>query len=379
MPHPYIIGVTVTLVGLLTMTFAPAAEAVRFSREEWKFTADIKTGFDDNITSDEDNTEADVFSRLAASARWQLQSKITEAWLQAGIRQNVFFGNSDFNNTALSVQGRYAKEPSKYEKIEVANTLTRADEADSFEDEFGRQTGRYTYYDNRFKAGYRREISDDLTVKGDLANRIYLPSRSGLSDSIITRLGLTGEWDAGTHTVLKAFYSLTHNDFNPGTTAWINSVAGGVKRLITQTLAVEAKLGLNLINDFNDDTEAGGLFEIALIDNLNAKTQTLVLFRTESTVNNSTADVFDSWRLQGGFNRELTRQLNGEASAFIGEGEYDALGIKDQLLGARLGVAYEIAEDIDATANYTFSMVDSNSNNRSYTKNVILLGIRSEW
>ncbi len=364
---------------ILISVFPLQAEAVRFSGNELSFTTDVHTGYDDNVTSASTDTVGDAYSQVSFAAKLERPSKTSKAWIQAGIRQDIYFGHSEFNNTAFNAALHADAQPSKYDLFKLDHTFVHADESQSFDDEFGRNNGRYSYIDNRIKASYKREFSEDFALITGYENRIYNPSRSSLRDSMQNSVALQGDWAMGTHTTLRGFYHLTHHDFDPGTVAWVHQLAGGVRRLITKTLYLDTRLGVNWIRDFQDDSQAGLIFDAQLTNELTDQTQTLLQFKHETTVNSSTPDVFESWRIQGGLKHDVSRRLQASAAAFYGEGEYDRTNLKDQLVGARIGVEYEVAEDIDASLGYNLTVVDSTGASRSYTKNRILFGVKAKF
>ncbi len=89
--------------------------------------------------------------------------------------------------------------------------------------------------------------------------------------------------------------------------------------------------------------------------------------------------MFNSWRLSGGVSRQLLKRLTGSASAFYGRGEFASFKIKDNYVGANAVLAIELTKNVRATLGYTYSETASTIGIRDYRKNVISLGIESEF
>ena len=90
-------------------------------------------------------------------------------------------------------------------------------------------------------------------------------------------------------------------------------------------------------------------------------------------------DFFNQWRFSGRITRQLLRRLEGKLEGFYGGGEYIRSGRTNNLLGAAVGLEYEISEDVQGMLDYNFSQNRSNSRFQEYTKNMISVGIKAAF
>ena len=117
----------------------------------------VSTSYDDNVTFVKDDKKSDIVTNLTVGLDAKKEGKTYQFNMGGNFTQHLFADESSFNKNSQDVIIDFQKEFFKYDRISVTNNFVNADEPRSFEDDFGRTSGRYSYYRNTFGA-------DDIAV-----------------------------------------------------------------------------------------------------------------------------------------------------------------------------------------------------------------------
>jgi len=360
------------LINLLAM---PAQALVFFDQFDFEPQVSVTQGYDDNITSDEDNKMSDFYTDLKLGVNMTSQQRTHEIVFSGNLTQQVFAKERDFNNLRQDYSFRFSKELSRYDRFSVSDTYTRAEDTDVFEDLFGRVNDRYVYDQNRFSLEYSRDFSKQLSFALNYQNEYYSPDRADLSESTLNAGGIKADYYCSSATIASFVYEVAQRAFDPGTSAVSHTVLAGIRQYLTSQVYLEGQAGVDFITNFNDDQITEPRFRLSLVNELDEKTQVGITFSKDFATNNYTEDVFDTWRLSVTLGRQLLERMTVFGSAFFGQGEYDSLKIKDDLLGVSLGLRYQISRDITASFGYSYSQTDSNDDTRDFDRNRVLVGV----
>lgn len=342
--------------------------------------ASLGNRYDDNITYSESNTKADFITSLNLGLNADYQSKRATAKFSGNLNQDLFWKYSDNHNVSQKLTFDAKVLLSKKEYLSFSESFQHAYEATSFEQDFGRQSARYSYYTNRFGLSYVKDFNRAVSAKVGVSNEIETTTGSGVTDSKMNNFFLEGAYASSSKLIYFARYDFLKRELDPGGDAKVNTVSAGVKYSFTEKLELESKAGLDFINSFDGKDYTRSLFSLTLNDRLDKKTSLkLFSFTKRHSTNPYTSDVFDSWKISSGAARQLLKRLNGSFSVFFGQGEYVELNVKDDLLGANFSLTYNIGKKTQAVFSYSYSQKDSNVSTREYKKNVIYLGIKKEF
>lgn len=360
-------------------TAGRSASAFDYRDIDMSLRAGISETYDDNITSVHENEKEDFITTLSLGLGAKLEGKTRSLNLAANVTQQLFADYDNFNNTSQDLTIDFQQEFSKYDRISLRDTFTHTYEPRSFEDAFGRTTGRYSYYRNRFSLDYTRDIAKQLSLSARYANEVDEISRKDLSDSSLNRAGLEATYFLSSATILLCFYDFTYRDFDPGASASTNTIAAGLRHYLTSQLYLDAQAGLDLINSYNDEGYCRPLIQASLTSDIDENSRAAISFSKRYYTNAYTQDLFDYWKVLATFTRQLFKRLSCSLSGFYGKGEYVAANITDKLRGASIGLTYDLTKKIKANLGYTYSNVDSTQATREYTKNRIYLKLSMEF
>lgn len=339
----------------------------------------VRQSFDDNITSVQDNKINDFITNLSLGLDMEYEGKAQTLRLKGALSQELFLEETDFNNFSQNISLNFQKEFSKYDRFNLSNSFIHAEEPQSFQDEFGRTSGRYSYCLNRFNLGYSRDISKQLSLSLKYANEFYKPSGEDLLDSSLHSIGLQADYFFSSRTIFPFLYEFFYRDFDSGQSSSIHSLAAGIRQYLTRQLYIDARAGLNFIDSFNNQDYTKINLLAALTNEVNETTRNTLTFSKEYNTNYSTEDIFDSWRLTLSFIKQLLERLTCSVSVFYGKGEYVSSNIKDEFKGGNTRLAYDLNKDSQIFLMYSYSNNSSNNNTRGYDRNIISIGLRHNF
>ncbi|MCX7927013.1 MAG: outer membrane beta-barrel protein [Candidatus Omnitrophica bacterium] len=343
-----------------------------------KITASVNQSYDDNITYSANNTKSDYVSSVGINLNANRQEKLRILSLDLGLTHHLYWRYSGFDNTSFTAEGSFSQEFDKYNRINIRNSFRYADEPSSFEDEFGRTSGRYSYYRNNLSLEYSYDLTKQSLVISRVSAELYDVNRNDLSDSYLWRIG--GEYDYAFSSKILTYllYDFAYRDFSPGKDASFHLFALGTRYFFSSQLYSDTRLGLNLIDSFNNKTYTKRSLYASLTNEFDANTRASFSFSQEYTANRDTQDLFNYRQLSIILGRQITSRLRTGLSAFYGKGKYTVLNIKDTLQGAGVGLEYDLWHNWKVVCRYSYSETDSNVKNRQYQRNYASVGL-SAW
>ncbi len=339
----------------------------------------LSEAYDDNITFASTNQKNDLITGLNLGLDAKYEGKNRSLALSTDVSHQIFDTYTNFNNTSENISLTYQQEFSKYARLSLKDSFTHSQEPRTFEDEFGRTTGRYSYYRNNVSLEYTRDVTKQLSLIGRFANEIYDPSRSDLSRSILFKLGVEADYAFNSQTIVYAVYEFSRRSFELGRDAVFNIVGAGVRKYFTSQLYADLRTGMNFINSFNNRDYSKPFYQLSLTDELDNNSRLTFSLIKEYTVNAYTEDLFNSWQSSVSFSRQLLQRLSANLSAFYGEGEYTNQGIKDKLRGVGINLAYDLLHNVKLNSGYSYSKTTSNFSSRDYTRNYVSAGLRVDF
>ncbi|MBU4478897.1 MAG: outer membrane beta-barrel protein, partial [Candidatus Omnitrophica bacterium] len=242
--------------------------------------------------------------------------------------------------------------------------------------DFGRASGRYSYYRNIFDIGYAKDLSKHFSIQGHYGNENYSAQREDIRDSLLHRVGFDVHYIQSSATDYLLGYDFVTRHFDAGGTASVHTLATGFRHFLTSQLYVDTRAGVSLVEAFvGSNTSEPSVFA-ALTNDFNANDSASVSYRKTSMPSSFTADIFDSWRLSASLRRQLLERLRMAMEVFWGEGNFAALSIIDEQTGVNVQLSYDVSKDAAAFMAFTYSEVDSNIDTRSYVRNLIDAGVR---
>jgi hypothetical protein len=365
---------------VLTALLIPATSfSYQVGDFDLKVLGSVYETYDDNISYTKTNTKDDYITnaRIGLSALYEGKTEALE--FKGSVTRHQYVDNSNFDNTSEDFSLSAKKEFSAYQRAVLTDTFIHAEEPSSFEDEFGRTSGRYSYNRNRFNLAYSRDFSKEFTLIGRYANDLDWYSTSDQADSVQNRVGFEGDYIISSQTTVFGAYDFYQRDFDPGAKATTNSLTTGVRQYFTKQLFLDATTGVDFIRSYYNDDYTKPRFTLSLTDDIDATTRLTVAFDKRYYTNSSTQDLFNYWQTSVNFSHGISQRLTFNASGFYGEGTYEFLNIDDTLEGASAGLTCDIKENIKANLNYSYSNTTSNDESREYVRNVVSIGITVQF
>ncbi|MCX5694934.1 MAG: outer membrane beta-barrel protein [Candidatus Omnitrophica bacterium] len=353
--------------------------AYHIGNADLKINTSVTETYDDNITYASTDAKKDYIANLLLGADLDYEGKTNSLAFSGNLKYENFADNASFNNLAEDFSAIYRQELSKFDRFSVRNAFIHAEEPRSFEDEFGRNSGRYAYFRNIVTAGYSRDVSRNMAINADYTNEIDTYSRSDLSDTYLNAIGLGAEYTISSQTILLAGYNFSVRKFDPGTDATTNALSAGIRQYFTKQLFLEGKAGIDFIRSYDKKNYARPLFSLSLADEVNETTKFNLSFKKEYFNNAYSQDLFNEWRISAGLNKQLLARLGSNISAFYGNGEYVESGTSDNLRGINCGFDYDLRDNIKVNLNYVYSETSSNVSTREYKRNAVSLGVKVDF
>jgi len=342
---------------------------------DFDINSSVSTSYDDNVTFVKDSKKSDSVTDLTIGLGAKQEGKTYQFNIEGNFTQHLFANNSSFNNNSQDVNFDFQKEVSKYDQISITNKFVHAEAPRSFEDDFGRDSGRYSYYRNVFDTEYTREFSKHVSLEGHYGNEYYTASRDSIKDSLLHQVGFDINYILSSATAYLMGYNFTTRHVDDSGSADVHTLSTGINHFLTKQLNMDVRAGVSFIEDFGGGNTSEPSINVSLTNDFNETDSASLTYRLTSKPSAFRADVFDAWRISASLTRRLLERLKMTVSVFFGEGEYSASSIEDQKTGVSTRLSYDVKEEATAFIAYTFSEVDSNIDSRDYRRNLVELGM----
>ncbi|MCK4947478.1 MAG: outer membrane beta-barrel protein [Candidatus Aureabacteria bacterium] len=374
-----LINISVIFLTAALLFIPLSSYSINYNGVDIKFRGSASETYDDNITFVNDDKKNDFITNLTLGLSAKYEGKTTTLELGGGITQQIFAANHNYNNLSENLTLNFQQEFSKYDRISINNIFTHTYEPRSFEDEFGRTSGRYGYYRNKFNFDYTRDITKQFSVTAKYANEIDYISREDMKDSYLNRAGIEADYSLSSTTILFVSYDFMNRKFVHDDDSSTNSIASGIRHYLTKQIYFDGRIGVDFIRSYNDENYTRPLISASITDELDENTRLSISFKKEDYTSSYEEDLFNHWRASVLFTRQLAERLSCSLSGFYGEGKYVLLDIKDKLLGASIACSYDFRENLKGNLKYTYSDVNSTIESRKYTKNTVTLGLSIDF
>ncbi len=343
--------------------------------------------YDDNIEADDEEREEDVFLSFSPSMRAQsLYARHSLGFSASGTASTaVKNGSEDFFDWSIGADGKV--DLSRQSKINAAVGYTREtedDEAiDAEEDQndltFNLFNASLSYNTKGDKIGYSFGSSvSRLDAEGsdfDDRDRTTLGLRASASYAFSDRLSLS----FGPTYQYSTFDEDVADDGEDRDAQIFGArVGGGFKA--SRTVSTQASIGFSVARFADDDRENDQSLVGGVGLTWDAGAGTSLELRAGQTLGLTVVDGADTRKTTTGLARLRHSLKLGSRSAIssslaYGVSEVSDLDRTDHTIGASLGYAYRLAENIFFNSSYRFSLRNSDDNEADFHRNLISLGI----
>lgn len=369
-----------TIYWTVFLCLAPGhAYAYRLGNIEITPRAGMTETYDSNITYSETNVKRDWITRLGLGFDAAYEGKSTSLNASTNVRREIFNKNNNFSNTSEDFTISSQSEFSKYDRLSLTDSFLHAEEPRSFEDQFGRTSGRYSYLRNTFGGAYTRDLTKQLSAILRYGNTIDNYSRKDLVDSYMNNVSAELDYTISSKVILIGAYDFYRRDFDNGPHARISTPSGGVRYYFTNQLYADSMAGVNFSHLSSGKDQRKPMFSASITNEFDKNSAAKLSFTKSYSAVSYAENIFSSWRISGSINRQFLERFGGSASVFYGEGKYSGSNVNDELKGASVGLTYDIRENIKVNVNYNFSSTDSNVRTREYIKHTGTIGMTVEF
>ncbi|MFH1877722.1 MAG: outer membrane beta-barrel protein [Candidatus Omnitrophota bacterium] len=362
-------------VFLGSFIFPGVAYAYKINSFEIEIRGAVSGAYDDNITYVKQDRKTDFTVTPLAGVGIKQDGKTHDFLFNGNIKRELFAENNRYNNTAEDFNVSYSNDLSKKDTLIVTDTFVHAEEPRSFEDAFGRISGRYSYYTNKLNLRYSREISKQFRVLGRYENDIDLFSRVDLHDSYLNSAGVEADYIINSDVTVLVSYDYLRRLFDPGGGAYANTVSAGFSYNLTKRIFFSCLTGLDLINSYDKKDHTKPFVFTKIEGEIDDTTRADLSFKYKTYSFPYFEDYFDYWQFSGTFTKEVLERLTLSAMFFFGNGKYIDYGLKYGIAGVGGALTYDINDKIKASLSYSYSGVDSNLEFQEYDKNVVALTV----
>jgi len=354
--------------------------AYRIGNFETKLVGGISETYDDNITYTKTNRKKDIITTPSVGVDIEYEDKNKILSLTGNVKQEIFADNNKFNNTAEDLNLDLSAELSKNDYLTLTDEFSHSEEPQSFEDAFGRTSGRYSHFVNRFKSEYGRSISKQLKIKAKFDNDMdYFTGDDvpALEDSFQNKVGFELDYSFSSKLFVLMLYDFTMRNFEGGESARTHSVAGGSRYYLTKQLYFDCRAGGDFIDSFGGKEYLKPLVYTAISGDLDRNTNVSLSFFLGSGSNAYSKEFMKSWRTVGTIKGKFIERSEYKVEYFYGKGEYFDSERNIGFGGVNLELMYEITKRVKATLSYLYSQYDSNRALQGYRKNTVSVGIKA--
>lgn len=364
-------------IAFVGMVWVPVAMATDGEPVNIRIAVDQK--YDDNVTYSNTNPKSDYITALKGGVTFKRAEQNTRFQIGGDIIQEIFWDETNNSNTSEFMNIRVEHELSKTERLLLEDTFSHTYDPTSFEEESERVGGRFSFYRNSFDVLFTKDMAKDFGVSVGYGNDADVASRDGLTDSYVNRLSLEGTYALSTQSTVFGVYEFLHRKLEPGGAATIHTLSTGVRQSLTEKLSVEGRVGVDIVDSYNGETIVKPLWRVTVQDQINERTSANITMQQRHSTNPFTSDVFNSWSVSGGLQREFTKKLDGGLTLFYSQGEFNNLAIEEEFVGVNAALNYLINKDWQSALAYGFSEKMATQEGREYDKNTVTLTLKREF
>lgn len=341
--------------------------------------------YDDNVTFADKNEKDDFVTYAGAGLGMKYEGKTRTFELVGNVMNQSFAKNKDFDNVTEDVVVKFKNEFSAYGRLSLNNVFTHSEAplffSENFiEEQFGRTTGRFEYFKNRFNVDYTRDISKQITAIVRYDNYLDIFSGIDLQNSILNKIGLETNYLFSSSTIFIGKYDFINRQFEGGgDDATIHELTAGIRQYITRKLYFDERIGVDFIDSFHDENLTKPVIQASVSYQIDTDMLARLSFDKKYDTNPYTADIFNQWRTTASLTKQLLKRVGCSFSVFYGDGEYITSDFRQKLLGANTSLTYDITRNFKGNMAYTFSEANTNTQNADYTKNTLFFGVAAQF
>ena len=364
---------------LVTSPWLPDVYSFALKASDLKVWGAVVELFDDNVILRKRDRQSDFITRFSYGIGLSHETRLGSFEFSTGMEHNLFARDSNLSNTSANLTLDWNAELSKHDRLSLHDVFSRSFEPQNFDEAFSRTGGRYGAYRNRLQTHYARDLTKELTLNGRYGHELDDPTRDELPQAQLHTAGLQADYAFSSALILKSSYTFTHRALDPGGSASIHTIAGGLRKYLTKQLYLDGTAGMDLIDDYQDRFSTKPQFSASLIDETDAQSTAGLSVSRSYLTSPFSQDLAGTWRVTASFARQLLKRVKAQVAAFFGRADYVRSGVRDTLWGLQLRALYDFSEATKGVAGYTLTDAISDDPARAYVRNLVFVGLRIEF
>lgn len=366
------ISIRVCLLAAFLLLYPSLAYTFPYKGTDVKIRLIITEMYDDNVTFSREERKGDFITRMELNFALTEESRRSRIELGGDISRGFYARYSDIKDSTGQATLNFTHELSEYDRVTLKVLYSRYEYPLTFEEEFGRVSGRYSTYNSTFGINYFRDISEHFSINTAYTHRINRSSRRGSIRSYNNNFRVRVDY---IHDIYSTFF-LTYNGSRTGyegrDSITNHTLAVGMRQYITKRLFLDGSAGANYLSTFGF---AKNFIEVALTDEIDQRTTARLSFVRRDQSVSDRRDVFSNWRVNSTVTRGFLKRMEGSFSIFYGRGRFEISDVTQRLVGLSSGINYMFNEHLSGSLHYNYSNFDSSNELQGYSRNTLQLGI----
>lgn len=331
----------------------------------------LKTTYDDNVTFAHTNKLSDVLQTVLVGLDFKADTSRNSFLAQLDLSRNFYFENKSFDNTTVGLRLSDGFEFSDRLRLTTSDDYQRSEDPRSFDDQFGRSSGRYRTDRNQINLGLDFDLNSHTMLQYTYGHEYTGYSRKDLEDTDMHHTGGRVQYAFDDANRIGVGYDYSRRFFETGNELVDHTIYGDYGHSFTKQLNLTVKAGQDMIDSDSSGKSRQARYEINLLNDIDETTNAGLKYTRGLNSYAYSQDLFDAYRFSATFGKELTSRFFAQGAVFYGEGEYKQSKVRDRLSGLNAGVTYAVTQNIGAGISYSFSETKSNQDSRSYQRNAV--------
>jgi hypothetical protein len=364
---------TVLAACFISVFACSGALAFPYKDYEVDISATLSQVYDSNIYFEKDN-ETDGFRTDATlSLGIKRTGKRRYFNLDGHITRGVYNSEGNIKNNSESVVLKFGHKFSRHTSLKIQDVFSHSNAPSTFEEEFGRVTGRFDSYRNAFALNILRGVRKYLSVSAAYGNSIRRYDRGTDSDTNTGSIRL--RYRPGADKVFFVGYTYGKTVYDDLNDVYFQVITAGAEKYITRRLSFNGSVSLGRRRSENGQGKFTSSIDLSLSNWLDRNTFASIKFHRTDYDAGEGAPSSANWRVSGQIERRITPKLDGAVSGFYGEGKFLDFSGRDEYLGATASLTYQFTEHLSTIVHYTYSKLLSTEEDRGYTRHLAGLGV----
>ncbi|MBI4707269.1 MAG: hypothetical protein HY761_05025 [Candidatus Omnitrophica bacterium] len=360
------------LIAFLLFFVSTGAHALQYKGLDLKISGTTSETYDDNLTFSKADKKEDFITALGLNMSTAYEGKRRFLNLAGGFNYGFNARYKDIKNSSEYLNLNFKNEFSNYDDITLNYNFSHSSTPGSFQEAFGRVSGRYESYANNYGVHYLRNLSEHFSIS---AMYNYSSSKAELEE-------VDKWWQSSYGINCNYLYStdtsvvLSYSHANSSSDVVIESTSIGLRQNISITKAIQLSGNVGMSSTSAENSKSSALnMDIALQYEIDQKTNFSLAYTKNIQTYPNTDDAYRNWQINSSLAHNFLEQLNSTISSFYAEGKSISTDITNRFLGVSFLLQYEISEHLTTSLNYVYSNSNSTNELGGYNRDAVTANV----